>query len=62
MKLKITNSTVSYLLQQYYYLQTVLISVFTVFGAFAHSRNAPLCFVLFVSGPAHILCLTVAGG
>jgi hypothetical protein len=45
---------------------SVYISVFTVFVGYAYSRNAPLCFllcsVLFVSGPAHILCLTVASG
>jgi hypothetical protein len=45
----------SFLFLQCSYLQTVLISVFTVSGSFKQSRNAPfsflLCFILFVSGP-----------
>jgi hypothetical protein len=71
MKCKITDSAGKYsLFLQYSYLQTVLISVFTVFGTFSIVAKSVLvficfvlfCFVLIVAGPAHILRLTVASG
>ena len=63
---RLRRSQVSYPLLLCSYLQTLVFNVFAVFGAFVHPRNAPfcfcVCFVLFVSGPAHILCLAVASG
>jgi hypothetical protein len=64
---RLRRAQVSYLFLQLLYVITEFISVFTAFGAFAYLQNAHLicvcvCFVLFVSGPALILCLDVASG
>ena len=67
MKFKIADNTAKYNFSQRSYLQTVFISVsFTMVGAFRIVAKSAfvflLCSVLFVSGPAHILCLIVASG
>jgi hypothetical protein len=67
MKFKILKSTGKLpVFTQCSYLQILLVSVFTLFGAFRIHAKCALCFLLcsvwFVSGPAHILRLTVASG
>ena len=64
---RLRRAQVSYLFLQLLYVITELISVFTVFWRFRiFAKRAFVCSffvcVLFVSGPAHILCLTVASG
>jgi len=63
---RLRTAQVSYCFHICSYLLTELISVFTVFGAFRTVAKSAflflLCSVLFVAGPAHILCLTVASG
>jgi len=66
-KSRLRRSQVSYLLSLCSYLQTLIINVFYSDWRFRISAKGALfvfcvCFVLFVSGPAHILCLTVASG
>ena len=64
---RLRKAQVSITLPQFSYSQTLFISVsFTMVGAFRIVAKSAfvflLCSVLFVSGPAHILCLTVASG
>jgi hypothetical protein len=60
---KLRTAQVSSCFHFYSYFQTVFINVFSVFGVFAQFRiELFFCSVLFVSGLAHILWLTVASG
>ena len=64
---RLRRAQVSIIFSQRSYLQTVFISIFfTMVGAFRMVAKSAfvflLCSVLFVSGPAHILCLIVASG
>jgi hypothetical protein len=64
---RLPTAQVSIIFSQCSYLQTVFISVsFTMVGTFRIVAKSAfvflLCSVLFVSGPAHILCLIVASG
>jgi len=63
---RLRTAQVSFLFSQNSDLQTLLISVFTVFWRFRIDAKCAflllLWFVLLVSGPANVLCLTVESG
>jgi len=68
MKFKITNSTGKFpvFTMLLHVRNPVITGIVIVFGTFRTVAKCVfvffVCFILFVSGPAHILCLTVASG
>jgi len=63
---RLRTAQISFFFSQNSDLQTLLISVFTVFGRFRIDAKCAFVFLLWfvslVSGPAYILCLSVANG